>query len=76
MPSPEKANLDSIFETIDPTISIDDKGDEKGRVVAFWIPLDYKLKYDLLQGRTKQRFGKKLKELVIKSIDRMDIEAL
>lgn len=48
-------------------------GPEELSPVTFWLPVEYKAKYDLLQERSKRRFGKVLKEIIKRSMDRVDV---
>lgn len=43
--------------------------------MTLWIPHAYKARFDALQARTKKKFGKKLKEVVMAAIDRVDSSA-
>lgn len=42
--------------------------------VSFWIPRAYKAKYDLIQSKSKHKFGKFLREVIKKSIDNVVLE--
>lgn len=50
----------------------DAKGPEKTEPVTFWLPVEYKRRYDRLQELSKQKFGKVLKEVIKHSIDRVE----
>jgi hypothetical protein len=65
----EKSIIDEIMSEFDLELK-PGKDREQLEGITFWIPLEYKEKYDLLQTRTKQRFGKVLKEIIKRSIDR------
>ena len=42
--------------------------------VTIWIPIEYKARYDLLQAKSKQKFGKFLREVFKKTIDSVIVE--
>lgn len=66
-------DLDSLFEGFN--LSDVDEGDtEEYRTLSFWFPVEYKEKYDLLQKRSKNKFGKLIKALIMRSIDKVPIE--
>lgn len=44
------------------------------RTLSIWLPAEYKEKYDLLQERSKNKFGKILKEVIKHSIDKVKID--
>lgn len=75
MPGKSKDSLDSIFENFNPVFSHDSEWNpEANKPLTFWLPDEYKAKYDLLQERTKRKFGKLLKEVLKRSIDRVEVE--
>lgn len=39
--------------------------------LTIWITAEYKARYDLLQARSRHKFGKFLKEVIKKSIDKV-----
>lgn len=41
--------------------------------ISIWLSLDQKAKYDLIQARSKKKFGKFLKKIIEKTIDRVDL---
>lgn len=41
--------------------------------ITFWIPVEYKIKYDLLQAKSGKKFGKVCKEILKKTIDRVQL---
>lgn len=45
---------------------------DESRSVTFWIPVESKEKYNNLQKRSKGQFAKKLRNIIIKSIDFVD----
>jgi hypothetical protein len=51
------------------------RADPRGEVepITFWVPCEYKAKYDLLQAKSGRKFGKLLKEVVKSSIDKVKI---
>lgn len=42
--------------------------------LTIWIPSGHKAKYDLIQSKSKHKFGKFLREVLKKSIDKVDVE--
>lgn len=42
--------------------------------LTFWIPTEYKSKYDQIQSRSRRRFGKHLKEILKRAIDKIELE--
>lgn len=67
--------LDSVFENMDSMFTGHEEPIET-KPVTIWLPVDYKNKFDTLQKSTKRKFGKKIKELVIRSIDKVDSKAV
>lgn len=45
--------------------------DDKDQI-NFWVPVAKKASYDRLQRATGQKFGKRLKEIIIQAIERAD----
>lgn len=70
-----KNSLDSIIDGIDDIFNQDSPIHDRA-AITIWVPTEKKEKYESLQGRTRRKFGKKLKEIVIKSIDRVNDEAI
>lgn len=65
-------SIDSIIEEFDltkPAVRSVDK-----RSITLWLPVEYKEKFDLLQGRSNRLFGKKLQEVLMQAIDRVPLE--
>ncbi|CAB4153183.1 hypothetical protein UFOVP610_50 [uncultured Caudovirales phage] len=55
------------------------KNKEKGtssRTLTLLLPESYKKKFDMLQEITDKQFGKLLKEIIMKSIDKIDSSKL
>lgn len=65
-PFPEDFEFD--LSSVDLATSIDHT------VVSFWIPTQAKAKYDLLQEKSKRKFGRHLKGLIMRSIDQVKID--
>lgn len=67
-------NFDSVVEEFDfREAFLDPKAKRKDSPkvpVTFWIPVEYKAEYDLYQLDSSGRFGKKLKEVLLRAIDR------
>jgi hypothetical protein len=64
--------VDSLLENIDSLFS-EKHGTIELLPITFWLPVDYKEKYDAIQGSTKRKFGKVLKQVLMKSIDKVSI---
>lgn len=60
--------IDDLLEKFDLHRESDEK--EGALPITLWLPAEVKAKYDLLQMKSKRRFGKLLKEIVIHSIER------
>ncbi len=41
------------------------------RPITVWVPITYKEKYDLIQARSKSKFGKFLRRVIQNSIDKV-----
>lgn len=62
--------IDSIFAELGvPVPRSDQKAQSK--TVTFWIPLEYRDKYDEIQRQSNGKFGKLLKEVIKRSIERV-----
>lgn len=71
------ANKETTTNSIDEILEDFDLDGEEIRKdgslpVTFWIPMETKDKYARIQAKTRRRFGKKIKEVLIASIDRFD----
>ena len=66
-------SIEQILKEFDLS-SADKNGSVKLEPVTFWLPSDYKIKYDLLQSKSKSRFGKLLKEVLKRSIDTVGVD--
>lgn len=67
-------SLDSILEsfTIDPTyVDL-----PKVKPITIWIPEEQKEKYDHIQALTKRKFARLLREVIVTSIDRVDLDTI
>lgn len=71
----QNTNLDSVFDNLQSDLS-DHVVISQRQAITIWLPDEYKIKYDLLQERTKRRFGKLVKELLKKSIDKIDLNSI
>lgn len=69
MTAAKSVSLDSILDNLDAS-SFKAERPVKLVCVAFWLPEDCKTKYDILQDRTNLKFGKFLKEMIKKSIEK------
>jgi hypothetical protein len=50
------------------------EGSVEHTTLTLWVPQKYKEKFDKLQERSRLKFGKLLKEVIKKSIDRVTID--
>lgn len=66
-----KSTIDAVFEQFAPMLTSKSEP-VQAKPLTFWLPHAYKDKYDELQRRTRGKFGKLLKEVLKKSIDRME----
>lgn len=46
---------------------------EECETLTLWVSREYKAKYNLAQARSKKKFGKFLKKVIEKTIDRVDL---
>lgn len=69
--SDNKINLDDIFGDIESLI--DSGGPSNLGGITIWVPIEYKQKYSHIQAITKRKFSKKVQELLIKSLDKINI---
>lgn len=69
--------IDEMLKELSPDQPAKDDGQRhsrygaKGLPVTFWLPIEYKEKYDTLQGLSRYKFGKLLKEVFKKTIDKV-----
>lgn len=63
-------SLDDIFEGFE-IIEHEPLTSKNRGGVTIWLPEEYKAKFQELQQRTGRRFGKKVQQLLMKSIDRV-----
>lgn len=67
-------SIEEIFGDLDLSEYHDETRIE-GKGVTFWLPMDYKIKYDMIQKCSKRKFSKKIKEIIMRSIDRVEIDS-
>ena len=67
--------IESVFGDVDSMFSNCD-GPVKTKAITIWLPEDKALKFEQIQAKSKRRFGKKLKEVVIRSIDLINLDAV
>lgn len=60
-------SLDDVLNNFEMTTK-EASGDKKP--ITFWIPENYKIKYDDIQKKSNSTFGKKIRELVLIAIDK------
>ena len=61
--------IDSIFAEFGVLVSKPDRK-ETSKPMTFWLPTEYKAKYESLQRQSGGQFGRLLKEVLKRSIDR------
>lgn len=65
-------SLDSIFKDF----QLDEDSDlvsKNMKCIAIWLPESYKKSFDELQDKTNRKFGRKIKELIIRSIQKVAV---
>ena len=67
----QNTSLDALFEDLDLNRGNELSAEDRG-AITLWIPKAYIEKYGEIQEKTKRRFGKKLQEMVMRSIDKLD----
>lgn len=73
MPNKLKATIETIFEDFYPMAT--KRGELVDRqAITIWLPTDYKQKFDDLQTQSQKQFGKRLRSVVMSTIDRFDGE--
>jgi hypothetical protein len=65
--------IESLFSDLDLEANNESSPTEY-KTLSFHFPADYKEKYDLIQKKTKNQFGKRLKEVIKKSIDSVQVD--
>lgn len=64
-------DLDDIFKDVE---SLIDNGSSKSEMapITIWVPLEYRQKYNHIQSITKKRFVGKIRELILRSLDKVN----
>jgi len=68
----KKTNLDSMFKSFETELTNWQTPSVQRQAITIWVPDEYKAKYDMLQERSKRKFGKLIKELLKRAIDKFD----
>lgn len=57
---------------------IKDGRDEKIETaqINFWVPLDSKKKYELIQRTTNRKFGRAIQKLIVQALNQVQIEEI
>lgn len=74
--STNKQTHEDLFAEMLERFDLSDEEDtdrEDSAAVTFWIPTEYKDKYDQIQDRSKRKFHKFLKRLFIRQIESVKI---
>lgn len=66
----KQKTIDELILDIDLNASSLEKR-EDCRPITFWLPVAYKNKFDVIQQKSRRIFGKRLKEVIKKSIDKV-----
>lgn len=74
--SEKNITLDSVFKSFEGSLNNLNKFSEPRQAITIWVPSEYKTKYDMIQSASKRQFGKLVRELLKKSIDKIDLESL
>jgi hypothetical protein len=68
----ETTNLNSFFKMIEDDLHSNQNGEPvKKEPVTFWIPTEYKEKFSALQSKSQRKFGRRIAELIMMSIDKV-----
>lgn len=67
-------SLDSIIEDFNVPPMQDLTPREESRCITLWVPSHLKEKYDEIQKRSGRTFGKRLRQLCVTAIEKVDIE--
>lgn len=51
-----------------------EEGALKERLISLRLPENYKVKYDVIQARSKKRFADHLRQVVMAAIDRVELD--
>jgi hypothetical protein len=70
-----KETIDSIFSNLDKSLLSNTPSIET-KAVTFWLPEDYKNKFDLLQEKSGKKVGKLIQRVIKESLDRLDLDAI
>jgi hypothetical protein len=68
-------SIDGLLEEIDllDLSEPEENAVSRGKGVSFWLPDDYKQKYEVIQRRSKGKFHKLLKRVIKQAIDRAKV---
>lgn len=66
--------LDAIIESFDSSNVTCPERVGDGKPVTIWLPLEYKAKYDLLQHRTRNKFGKVVRQMLKQALDKVRLD--
>ena len=69
-----KDSLDSILEKANLVFS-EQKNPSDRKAITLWVPESYKKKYVQIQNRTGREFTDVLKKIIMKTIDRIDLDS-
>ena len=74
-----KNAADSIFEVFEIVEDFDpseysEKPQKDCKGLTFWVPIELKKKYDRIQDKSENAFGKIIRSAVIKAIDKVRVD--
>lgn len=61
--------LIKIFEDL---VAAKPSVDDDKKMIGFWLPGDYKDRFDILQDKTNREFGKRVQILIMETIDHVE----
>lgn len=64
-----KSTADELLKDVDFSKIFEHENEDEDQV-NFWIPVEYKARYQEIQALSKKKFSKLVKEMIMKCIDR------
>ncbi len=74
-PAPIESLISEWMEQFDGSPSTRNLKKEKENITLS-VPVEYKLKYDMIQGKSKKSFNRVLEQVFIRSLDLVDLDKL
>lgn len=72
----EQHELEQLIDQMISQLKVEMNDEEDKKQIGLWIPETKKQKFDRIQKATKNKFGKFIQGIIIKAVDRVDIEDL